>query len=144
MQRDDLRSGMLVEFKDGRYALVVQVNGEHLFQYLNGGWDRVDNVLNPDLVERLYASKRIKKIYAPREYFVSVKWQRNLVEGIKVDLGEVIYDLENEETKEVCSILEQNGIKIQDERGRFLAFEDILKQIASNETLLNQLREGVN
>lgn len=144
MQRDDLRSGMLVEFKDGRYALVIQVNGENLFQYLNGGWDRVDNVLNPGLVERLYASKRIKRIYAPRAYFVNVKWQRNLVEGIKVDLGEVIYDLEMQETKEVCSILEQNGIKIQDERGRFLAFEDILKQIASNETLLNQLREGVN
>lgn len=143
MKREDLKSGMLIEFVGKRCALLIDVDGRKLLQYLDGGWDNINSIVDNNL-RCVYTQRNvIERIYAPKNYYVNVNWQQRFLNGCEKEMGKVVYDCQQQKIDEIVSTLKQRNIVLKNESGQWLSFEQILRQITLDEKIFNTLKEGI-
>lgn len=69
-----LKSGMIVQFSNDTYAMVIDIFGKLYYQHFNGMWDEVCHKINQD-IKKIYI---LQKVNGFTGYALNRTWQRNL------------------------------------------------------------------
>lgn len=135
MQVKDLKTGMLVRFLDGQFALVIEVEGKKLFQHLGGGWDKVETLIHEDFSPKWVEGHEIDKVYAPQHHFVSSQWQSDLISRHNPEaiLNNLIYSAQDKKLHQIISSLEEKGFPVFASNGKPITIEELLTKIVRDE-----------
>lgn len=139
MKLSHLKTGMVIEFRNGRMGLVIKFENYYVCQYFSGGWDLLVDLISENLLGR-YPSYDVKTIYAPQSFFCNKNFQDNVLRNKeRIDRYKVVYS-ESEKTYKMDKLVEQlesKGIKLKDEDGNLLTAQEILEQMSEKQLFNN-------